>query len=75
MVANDLCIKAKNRYGSVKQLSFQWFWCVQGYTAFLHVESRVRFIMIDDTTVKLLSLKRQKIGLIFETPKNRYDTH
>ena len=25
MVANDLCIKAKNRCGSVKQSSFQWF--------------------------------------------------
>ena len=25
MVANDLCIKAKNRCGSVKQSSFKWF--------------------------------------------------
>ena len=97
MVANDLCIKAKNRCGSVKQSSFQWFGVFRAtrhfytsnrgfavtifffflsfflslYTArpsfeyyrqvyFVHSG----FIMIDDTTVKLLSLKRQKIGMI-----------
>ena len=44
-------------------------WFVQGYTAFLHVESRVRCNYLIHynrwyTTVKLLSLKRQKIGMI-----------
>ena len=42
MVANDLCIKAKNRCGSVKPVEFPVVWCVQGYTAFIHVELRVR---------------------------------
>ena len=71
MVANDLCIKAKNRCGAVKQSRVSSGLVCSG----LHGISTRRiagslllssFIMIDDTTVKLLSLKRQK---------NRYDTH
>ena len=70
MVANDLCIKAKNRCGSVKQSRFQWF-AVFRATRHFYTSNRgfaatiSSFIIIDDTTVKLLSLKR---------PKNRYDT-
>ena len=70
MVANDLCIKAKNRCGSVKQSSFQWFGVFRAIRHFytsnrgFAVTIFFRFIMIDDTTVKLLSLKRQKIGMI-----------
>ena len=67
MVANDVCIKAKNRCGSVKQSSFQWFGVFRA-TRHFYTSNRgfavTIFIMIDDTTVMLLSLKRQKIGMI-----------
>ena len=62
MVANDLCIKAKNRCGSVKQSSFQWFGVFRAIAGSLLLSS---FIIKDDTTVKLF---------FFETPKKRYDT-
>ena len=69
MVANDLCIKAKNRCGSVKQSSFQWFGVFRA-TRHFYTSNRgfpvtiFIYYMIDDTTVKLFSLKRQKIGMI-----------
>ena len=65
MDANDLCIKAKNKCGSVKQSSFQWFGVFRA-TRHFYTSNRgfavtiFFFIIIDDTTVKLLSLKRQK---------------
>ena len=64
MVANDLCIKAKNRCGSVKQSSFQWFGVFRATRHFYTSNRGFAMTILDDTTVKLLSLKRQKIGMI-----------
>ena len=69
MVANDLCIKAKNRCGSVIQSSFQWSGVFRA-TRYFYTSNRGFAVTIfihydkDDTTVKLLSLKRQKIGMV-----------
>ena len=67
MVANDLCIKAKNRCGSNSRVS-SGLVCSGLHGISTHriagSLSLSSFIIIDDTTVKLLSLKRQKIGMI-----------
>ena len=68
MVANDLCIKAKKWCGSVKQSSFQWFGVFRAtrhfYTSNPGFAVTIFFHYNRYTTVKLLSLKRQKIGMI-----------
>ena len=48
----------------VKQSSFQWFGVFRATRHFYTSNSGFAVTMIDDTTVKLLSLKRQKIGMI-----------
>ena len=59
MVANDLCIKAKNRCGSVKQSSFQWFGVFRA-TRHFYTSNR-GFAVAIDTTVKLLSADKDPV--------------
>ena len=56
MVANDLCIKAKARCGSVKSRA-SVVWCVQGFTAFRERSGSVVECLIRDRGAAVSSLK------------------
>ena len=64
MVANDLCIKAKNRCGSVKQSSFQWFGVFRA-TRHFYTSNRGFAVAIFFHYDRLYHCK----AFIFETPK------
>ena len=73
---NDLCIKAKARHGSVKQLSFnravQHFFMSNRSFAVTTLKQQTSLIILNDTIVKLLSLKRKKEICVYTTIIDQY---
>ena len=73
---DDLCISAKARYGSVKQLSFnratQHFYMSNSSFAVTTLKQQTSLIILNDTTVKLLSLKLKKEICVYTTIIDQY---